>query len=153
MPPARAESRAQPPAEAGIQVPIFLYCFCHISGQRRFDDRRCCRSGFERLLRVLRQREEVRVATSRNQVHILQRVNSDCRWSDATIGNRAIAIRRVFPNSLLVSEISPIARHNSVAFREEGNCEARRARVLIDNNSIRAAIAGRDHFRVYVMTN
>jgi len=46
-------------------------------------------SGFERLLRVLQRREEVSAATERNQVHISQCVNSDCRTSDATIGNLA----------------------------------------------------------------
>lgn len=81
------------------------------------------RSGFERLLNVLRQREEVRAATGGNQVQFLQRVNKDCRSFRATIGNPARRIRRNFPNSLLLSEISLIAGHNSDAFREEGIAE------------------------------
>jgi hypothetical protein len=60
-------------------------------------------------------------ATGRNQVHILQRVNSDCQTVDATIGNAARNIRHDFPHSLLLSEIRMVAWHISPAFHEERN--------------------------------
>jgi hypothetical protein len=61
-PSAGAESRAQPPAEAGIQFPFFYIVLVMYPGS---DDAMIItgRSGFERLLRVLRRREEVRTAT------------------------------------------------------------------------------------------
>jgi hypothetical protein len=76
------------------------------------------RSGFERLLRVLRQREEVRVATELQSSSYFamrqQRLpNGRCdNWKSGT------PILHVFPHSLLSKEIKMIGQHNSDAIGE-----------------------------------
>ncbi|CCB64034.1 protein of unknown function [Hyphomicrobium sp. MC1] len=78
-------------------------------------------------------------ATGRNQVHIPQRVNCDCRLVDATIGNPTRDIQHDFPISLLLSEIMMVTRHISLAFREERN-SARKFRSITILDELRSQL-------------